>query len=228
MKTSTGSRKEAAVSDACTQTPEQMNMPHSGCLWGSGSADVMCCTRCCWLRRRDTERGTGGGERGHLNQLFSHCEWAECMGTTASLPSRLLQQLWFCLLGDAVAVVQLLLPAFLDKLDLRHISAFTRLRSVSSASEIIPHSRESKLNLQTRSGCCVFALLQHIPFGHCNSCLLTPFFFLKERVTAVYCVLSCQTEYQPVHPAATEARLMMRLQTNQDPAVITGLEYKRC
>lgn len=70
----------------------------------------------------------------------------------AVMTAAAVQQLCVCLLDDVVAVVQLLLPAFSDKLNLRHFSAFTRLRSVISARKIIPHSLNTKLNLRQVKG----------------------------------------------------------------------------
>lgn len=107
----------------------------------------------------------------------------------AVMTAAAVQQLCVCLLDDVVAVVQLLLPAFSDKLNLRHFSAFTRLRSVISARKIIPHSLNTKLNLRQVKGVTVC--------------------FCSDSTLHLYCILNCQTDYQQVHTETTETHPMI-------------------
>lgn len=128
-------------------TDEQASFWLSLCVWLLPA--WIWWTRCCWLRRRDAERATGGKEvtltsfslTANEQRVRENRQPACCHGCRGCATVACLFTGWR---GSRCPVA-----AFSDKLDLRHIGAFTRLRSAISASETIPHSLNTKLNLQT-------------------------------------------------------------------------------
>lgn len=113
------------------------------------------------------------------------------------------QQLCVCLLDGVVAVVQLLLPVLSDKLDLRHISSEISGQCKRSHPTQSKHQTKSSDNFRVSCFCAdsthSVSSLQQLRFKS----------YLKTCETAVYCVLNCQTDYQPVHTATSETHPMI-------------------